>query len=255
MVVNAKDAMPAGGKLKITTHNEVLNQSDLSQHIEGSPGQFVCLEISDTGTGISKDVIPKIFDPFFTTKDLGRGTGLGLSVVYGIVKENKGWIELETEVGKGTIFKIYFPGLDLATDEEKTGETIIHKGHGEKIFVVEDDINISEIVSNILTNNGYSIVQSENIKKALIAFNNNNGNFDMVFMDVVLPDGSGIELYKQLLLRNPDLKVLFTSGYADEKARWSLIQENKYSFIPKPYKLRDLLEKIRNVISPILNNI
>jgi PAS domain S-box-containing protein len=249
LVVNAKDAMPDGGKLTITTHNIELTQTDISQHLDGSPGQYVCLEISDTGTGINREIIPKIFDPFFTTKELGRGTGLGLSVVYGIVKENSGWIELETELGKGTIFKIYFPGIDLATDKAKTEEIIVNQGHGEKIFVVEDDLNIREIVYTILTNNGYSIIQSENIKKALILFNNNNGNFDMVFMDVVLPDGSGIELYKQLLLINPNLKVLFTSGYADEKARWSIMQEKRYNFIQKPYKVNDLLKEVKNVIS------
>ena len=249
LVVNAKDAMPDGGKLIITTQNVILTQSDMAEHLDGSLGQFVCLEISDTGTGISRDIIPKIFDPFFTTKDLGRGTGLGLSVVYGIVKENSGWIELETEVGKGTIFKIYFPGIELATDNEKIEETIVHMGNGEKIFVVEDDLNIREIVNTILTNNGYSIVHAENIKKALINFNANDGKFDMVLMDVVLPDGSGIELYKQLLVINPNLKVLFTSGYADEKARWTIMQEKRYSFIQKPYKVNDLLKEIKNVIS------
>lgn len=251
LVVNAKDAMPNGGNLTIKTSNIFLTQADKIHHPDGVIGQYVCLEVSDSGTGISEGVKSKIFDPFFTTKEHGKGTGLGLSVVYGIVKQNNGWIELETEIGIGTCFKIFFPGLDIVMEDDEDNGLSINKysGKGEKIFIVEDDPDIRNMVHDTLTNYGYSIIKAKSIKQALESFKENNGNFDLVFMDIVLPDGSGIELYEQLHLINPDLKVLFTSGYADEKARWSIIQEKNYDFIQKPYVAKDLLKAIRKKIS------
>jgi signal transduction histidine kinase/ActR/RegA family two-component response regulator len=250
LIVNAKDAMPEGGKIMIKTENIILTKADLDNHPDGLPGEYVCLEVSDTGTGIRDEIKSKIFEPFFTTKEYGRGTGLGLSVVYGIAKQNEGWIELESEVGKGTSFKIFFPGYDLKVDEIILKDDIISKylGHDEKVFIVEDDSDIRNLVQNTLSNHGYEVQQSQNIKNALNIFNDNGGKFDMVFMDIVLPDGSGIEFYEKLHLLNPDLKVLFTSGYADEKAKWSIIQKKKYGFIQKPYEAIDLLKAIRRIL-------
>jgi two-component system, cell cycle sensor histidine kinase and response regulator CckA len=251
LVVNAKDAMPNGGILTIKTYNIFLNNENISEHPYGVRGEFVVLAISDTGTGMPTELIPKIFDPFFTTKEPGKGTGLGLSVVYGIVKQNNGWIEVESEVGKGTCFKIFFPGYNVSPDESEISESVIanYIGHGEKIFIIEDDPDIRNMVHSTLSNYGYMAMHSHNLKEGLKVFNENQGKFDLVFMDIVLPDGSGIEFYQQLQQLNPELKVLFTSGYADEKARWSIIQEKKYDFLQKPYEAIDLLKSIKKIIT------
>jgi two-component system, cell cycle sensor histidine kinase and response regulator CckA len=256
LVVNARDAMPNGGYLTIKTNNILISGNDITKHPSGSPGKFVCLEVSDTGTGISDEILPQIFDPFFTTKDLGKGTGLGLSVVYGVVKQNNGWIELETKIGIGTSFKIFLPGLEKTSSEVETNGFDINKysGQGEKILIVEDDNDIRSMVKRTLEKNGYSISESKDLTTAKNNIMQSNAEFDLIFLDIVLPDGSGIEFFEKIHSTYPELKVLFTSGYADEKARWSIIQEKNYNFIQKPYETLELLKSIKKVISGKPNN-
>jgi PAS domain S-box-containing protein len=249
LVINAKDAMPDGGDLSIKTENLYITEQNLSLFPKAKFDKYIILEVKDTGSGISEDIISKIFDPFFTTKTSGKGTGLGLSVVDGIVNQNQGWIDVSSEVGKGTSFKIYFPALDEEQESVTKDEQDLFssKGAGERILVLEDEQGILELASTTLTANGYRVFEAINLKTALNILEKEKGNFDLVFSDIILPDGSGIDFYEKAIENYPNLKVLFTSGYADEKGKWDNIQKKNYKFIQKPYKIFELLVEIKRI--------
>jgi PAS domain S-box-containing protein len=251
LVVNAKDAMPEGGDLTIQTKNLLIEEKNIYCFPKAKPGKYVVLEVKDTGIGINDEIISKIFDPFFTTKEVGKGTGLGLSVVEGIVNQNQGWIDVSSEVGKGTTFKIYFPVIEKTVSEDKKTINILNlaQGNGEKILVLEDEHNIRELAKSTLTMRGYDVFEAMNIASAFRILEVEAGKFDLIFSDIILPDGSGIDFYEEAILKYPDLKVLFTSGYADEKGKWEKIQKNNYKFIQKPYKILELLSEIKKQLS------
>jgi PAS domain S-box-containing protein len=250
LVVNSKDAMPNGGDLTIRTYNFLIGEEDIGKLLHAKQGKYIILEIKDTGTGISEEIISKIFDPFFTTKESGRGTGLGLSVVHGIVVQNQGWIDVSSEEGKGTTFKIYFPAVEKDSGDEKIIINSLNqfKGDSERILVLEDDHNIREMTKQALTGNGYIVIEAMNIQKAFDILEKEKGNFDLIFSDIILPDGSGIDFFEKAILIYPNLKVLFTSGYIDEKVNWQNIKEKKYDFIQKPYEIITLLKVIHEKI-------
>jgi two-component system, cell cycle sensor histidine kinase and response regulator CckA len=247
LIINAKDAMPDGGELTIRTKNILINENNLNFFPKAQKGGHVVLEVEDTGTGIENEIISKIFDPFFTTKSSGKGTGLGLSVVDGIVNQNGGWIDVSSEIKKGTIFKIYFPAIDIESDNKiiAKNEFLYVRGNGEKIMVLEDEPGIRDLAYTTLTANGYQVFEVATIKSALSLIQTETGKFDLIFSDIVLPDGSGIDFYEKAILEYPDLKILFTSGYANEKAKWENIQKKNYAFIQKPYKIFELLAEIK----------
>ncbi len=251
LVVNAKDAMPNGGELTIRTKNIMIDDNNIRLFPKAKKGGHVILEVEDTGSGIDDEIISKIFDPFFTTKSSGKGTGLGLSVVDGIVNQNKGWIDVFSKVGKGTELKIYFPVTEQIVKVDMfTGNNLtLMRGNGEKILVLEDEKGIRELTNITLTTNGYQVFEAMNIETAFHVLESENGMFDLIFSDIILPDGSGIDFYEKASLKYSNLKVLFTSGYADEKGKWEKIQKNNYAFISKPYKILELLNQIKKQLS------
>jgi len=250
LVVNAQDAMPDGGKITVKTENVVIDKN-LSKVIpEALPGRFVRFSVEDSGAGIDKAILDKIFEPFFTTKDVGVGTGLGLSVVYGIIKQHAGWINVYSEPGTGTIFKVYLPAVSEKIDDI-TKDTISFEnlqGNGERILLVEDEEGIRGFAAEALRKNGYTIFEAANAKEAFDLFKNESGNFDLVFSDVVMPGKSGLELVDELLSGKPDLQVLLCSGYSDKKSQWSEIKKRGFRFLQKPYGVSDLLKSIKEMI-------
>jgi signal transduction histidine kinase/ActR/RegA family two-component response regulator len=252
LAVNARDAMPKGGKLVLETKNVILDESVIAHMPDSRPGHFVCFSVSDTGKGMAKDVLQRIFEPFFSTKGIGKGTGLGLSVVYGIVKQHGGWIRVQSRPGKGTAFDVYLPATMDGSVREST-ETICagvgaHYGKGERILMIEDDEKVRQFAEKGLVQSGYAVVQAFTAFEAKERFIRENGDVDLVFVDVVLPDQSGVDLVDELMRLKPDLKVLFTSGYTDHKSQWFDIRERGFNYLQKPYGLAELLRTVRSSI-------
>jgi two-component system, cell cycle sensor histidine kinase and response regulator CckA len=248
LVINARDAMPDGGELIIKTKNVIIDEAQSLVIPESQPGEYVYISISDNGIGMGKEIIEHIFEPFFSTKKT-LGTGLGLSVVYGIVKQHEGWINVESEPNRGSIFKIFLPAIN-ARPEAEIEETppIIESGNNERILLIEDEPKVLEFISTILEESGYIVLQASNVKEAIEIFEREGGNFDLVFSDVVLPDTSGVQLAEMLHATNPSLRILLSSGYSDQKSQWETIQEKGYHFIQKPYKITDLLKVIKEIM-------
>jgi signal transduction histidine kinase/ActR/RegA family two-component response regulator len=246
LAVNARDAMPDGGTLTIATENVNLDAKYPKLSPDTYPGQFVCMSVSDTGVGMSKDMMSRIFEPFYSTKGPGEGTGLGLSVVYGIVKEHKGWIGVYSEPGQGSIFKIYLPAVtdEMAEEQGEEYYTQAYNGNGERILLVEDEEAVRDFAINVLRESGYTVFIAVTAEEALKVFDQENGNFDLLFSDIVLPGLSGLQLVEQLRSRRSDLRILLCSGYSEDKSQWSRIREEKYRFLQKPYSINELLKAV-----------
>ncbi|MCX7008260.1 MAG: ATP-binding protein, partial [Kiritimatiellaeota bacterium] len=239
LAINARDAMPKGGQLLLRTTNVKLSAEDLPLHPEGRAGHFVCLSITDNGTGMSREVQAHIFEPFFTTKEQGKGTGLGLSTVYGIIKQHDGWITVYSEPGLGTTFRVYLPALDDTSVVAPAAAVEIPPptAHGERILIIEDDALVRRMAQQMLTRHGYRAVAVGSCAEALSAYNN---LFALVLCDVILPDGNGLDLARQLQKQRPDLRCVLTSGYADIHERWPEIEQNRWPFLIKPFNQLDL---------------
>ena len=248
LTVNALDSMPNGGELIISTQNLTLNGKQRKITSEGGDERFVCLTVQDTGHGIDRQTLQHIFEPFFTTKAPTKGTGLGLSVVYGIIKQHKGWIDVQSKKGRGTTFKIYLPATPLVKLAESEKQGSIYECNGERILIVEDEGAVRKYVKEALLENGYPICEASSAKEALYIFDRENGEFDLVISDVVLPEINGINLVELLLMRKPDLKVLLTSGYMDHKSQWPIIKERGFRFLQKPFELNDLYKAVREAL-------
>jgi len=251
LAVNARDAMPKGGRLTIKTENVALSEGDSQDISEARSGQFVCISIADTGFGMDAKTVERIFEPFFTTKEVGRGTGLGLSVVYGIVKQHEGWINVYSKPGKGSVFKVYLSALLTKAHQKNAKEEIPIQqlqGKGERILVVEDEEEVRKLTVRMLRKNNYRVNEASNAQEALNVFEQERGMFTLVLSDVVLPDQTGLELVDKLLLRQPKLRVLLMSGYTDHKSQWPVIQKKGFRFLQKPYALPDLLRTLREII-------
>ncbi|MBN2008778.1 response regulator [candidate division KSB1 bacterium] len=250
LAINSSDAMPEGGVISIITENTTITDDYCRDQAFARPGEFVQLTVSDTGTGIPPHVLENIFEPFFSTKGPRQGTGLGLSVVYGIVKQHEGWITVHSEVNKGTVFQIYFPvESELPKDEpDYYVEMTSLKGNGERILLIEDEISVSRVATKALLENGYVVFSTFSTSEAMEVFQKENGNFDLIFSDVVLPDKTGIEFMEEILKTHPQMHVLLSSGYTDQKSQWPIIKAKGFRFVQKPYALIDLLKAIRELI-------
>ncbi|MFQ5353829.1 MAG: ATP-binding protein, partial [Thermodesulfobacteriota bacterium] len=249
--VNARDAMPGGGKLTISTENVPHASAKHAGPGRDSPRGEVCITVRDTGTGISEDVIQRIFEPFFSTKETGKGTGLGLSVVYGVVKQHEGWIDVESEPDHGSVFRVFLPAVADAPEVQSEAGAVLHKGHGgegRRVLLIEDDTRVRSVAVDALRENGYTVFEAESGEEAMEIFRGEANGFDLIFSDVVLPDISGLELLEKILEQRPHQKVLLTSGYVGDKARWDVINERGYRFLQKPYSLVDLFETVDSVI-------
>jgi PAS domain S-box-containing protein len=254
LVVNARDAMPRGGRLVLKTENLDMDEAEGRIVPDGKVGRFVRLTVSDTGTGMDKETQQHIFEPFFTTKEVGKGTGLGLSVVYGVIKQHGGWVNVYSEMGVGSTFKIYLPaaaGNDRTEEPVKGPSLDSVRGRGERVLLIEDEKRLNQFIRRALTENGYDVMAAENADQAIRLFERENGRFDLVLSDVVLPGKDGLELLNDLLSRKPDLKVLLSSGYTDHKNQWPIIRKKGYRFLPKPYSLIELLISIRDALSEL----
>jgi len=247
LAVNASDAMEKGGKLTIKTENGLIDEYYSSLLHNSRPGNFVCLSISDSGEGIDDKTLQYIFEPFYSTKKVG--TGLGLSVVYGIVKQHNGWINVYSKPGKGTVFRVYFPAVSGKERDKNNREVSLKslRGNGEKILLVDDEESIRKNTSEYLLNYGYNVSEAVNAREAAEIFKGENGNFSLCFSNIDLPDKSGKTLVEELRTMKPDIKVLFSSGYTVKQLRGFDIGEEEYAFLQKPHSLAELLGRIKEL--------
>ncbi|HTV40361.1 MAG TPA: response regulator [Candidatus Sulfotelmatobacter sp.] len=237
LAINARDAMPRGGRLRIETSVVDLDYLSAQRHPDGRPGRFICLAVADNGCGMEPALVQRIFEPFFTTKEMGKGTGLGLATVYGVVKQYQGWIEVQSEVGVGSTFKIFLPASEqiaaAATDTATLPENL--QGARETVLLAEDESALLELMQYVLGQYNYNILTASCAAQALQVWEANQGRVDLLLTDVVMPGGmSGRELAAELKKRKPDLKVILTSGFnAGMMAREPSTGET--TFLPKPY--------------------
>ena len=249
LLVNSRDAMPDGGRITLESAKCFLPESYCRNHPGVKPGEYAMLTVSDTGTGMSREVMEQIFDPFFTTKEVGRGTGLGLATVHGIVNQNQGSIDVFSEPGQGTTFKIYLPRCDEDQRPEDTKKESMGspKGH-ETVLLVEDEEPLLEIAKSILQAQGYTVLHAAAPVEALLVADQHQGEIHLVIADVILPGMNGRELVQRLQVARPRMKSLYMSGYtADVIAHHGILDRN-LSFIEKPFSSRSLAEKVREVL-------
>ncbi|MFA6003862.1 MAG: PAS domain S-box protein [Elusimicrobiota bacterium] len=245
--VNSRDAMPAGGQLTIKTSLVLVDEDTLKSSPKARAGLFVRLSVSDTGSGISPEHLPHIFEPFFTTKDIGRGTGLGLATVFGIVEQHQGWISLESSVGAGTTFHIHLPRPDkpLPTGASPQ-EPAAAPGGTETVLIVEDDATVRRLVHRLLEGHGYHVIEAATAREAVQAWQQHKAAIDLLLTDVVMPQGtSGQELAETLLAERPSLKVIYCSGYSEDMLGQGKLRLTEHNFLEKPFDLHLMLSKIR----------
>jgi len=252
LVLNARDAMRGGGTLTIKPKNVILKKEPRLHPEEIKPGRYVCLSVHDTGTGIDKQVLPHIFEPFFTTKEQGRGTGLGLSVIYGIVRDHDGYINVKSSKERGTTFKIFLPAFNFEAQpfQAKTSQvgTEQLRGHGEIILLVEDDQDIMNLTRDLLTDNNYVVHACRGVSDAAFVFSREKGSCDLLVSDLILPDGRGTDLALLLRQSKSSLAILLVSGYTDNWADLERIEKEGLSFLSKPYTSEILLRKVAEVL-------
>ncbi|MBI3651160.1 MAG: response regulator [Acidobacteria bacterium] len=248
LAVNARDAMPQGGQLILATANVTLQAEELANHGEMPPGQYVLLTIRDTGCGIDEKHLSKIFDPFFTTKETGKGTGLGLATVYGIVRQSGGYISVTSQTQHGTTFKLFFPCLEQAPDlplTESRGEVV---GGKETILLVEDEEVVRRLAHEVLKGQGYKVLVAACGDEAISLCNQYQDSIHLLVTDVVMPQMSGAQVREHISRKCPHIRVLFMSGYMDQAITYNGIVDSVSAFIQKPFTPSALLQKIRAVL-------
>ncbi|MFA5795443.1 MAG: PAS domain S-box protein [Candidatus Brocadiia bacterium] len=269
LVINARDAMPSGGQITIKTGNTDITTEQTQRMPESRTGFFVRISVQDAGVGMNREIMGHLFEPFFTTKERGKGTGLGLSVVYGIVKQHNGWIDVRSEMvqptrpntrlndssgqdsgrpGGGTVFDVYLPVMtvqkaDKLEDKPKKPALKL-KTANLRILLIEDEEDIKDVVAFGLRKSGYHVFEAASVAETLRIFEQEKGKFDVVFSDIILPDGNGVSLVKNLLEINPQLKVILSSGYIDDRLQLKTIEDKGYKFISKPYNVTRLVNAI-----------
>jgi PAS domain S-box-containing protein len=248
LVANARDAMPDGGTLVMRT--EIFSMDDEFPHAHGygKPGTYACLSVTDTGTGMDEKTRDRIFDPFFTTKEIGKGTGLGLAMVYGMIKQHDGYINVYSEPGLGTTFRIYLPLVSQDIQEIAKAETLFPAGDGETVLLAEDSECVRKSSREILENYGYAVIEAKDGEDAIEKFSRHKDQIDIVILDVVMPKKSGREVYDMVKNIRPDMKVLFTSGYTADIITRKGILEDTLHFIAKPVLPINLLTKIKELL-------
>jgi two-component system cell cycle sensor histidine kinase/response regulator CckA len=262
LAVNARDAMPDGGKLTVRTANVSAQEAEKLSYKGMPSADYVRIDVTDTGTGIPSDIVDKIFEPFFSTKEVGKGTGLGLSTVYGIVKQTGGFIYVDSEAGKGTSFRIFLPRHHAEQElpeaaangaakeqpaEAKRAADLTGQG---TILLVEDEEGLRSLNARGLRSRGYSVIEASNGVEAMEALEQKNGAVDLVVSDVVMPEMDGPTLLKAMRDRNPDLKIIFVSGYAEDAFEKSLPENQQFAFLAKPFALSALVAKVKETMAP-----
>ncbi len=249
LLVNARDAITGTGKITIQTGIETFDAAYCTMHPKYSPGDFAVLSVHDDGSGMDKDTLEQIFEPFFTTKDESKGTGLGLATVYGIVKQNDGFVTVHSEPEKGTCFKIFLPRHGDLVDKEMDQETArIPQGKGETVLLVEDDPPVLKLARTVLETLGYKVVTAATPKEALAQAKIYPEKIHMMLTDVVMPEMNGRQLAEQLVLLRPDTKILYMSGYSTDVITETGVLEKGTAFMNKPFAVRDMAVKVREVL-------
>jgi PAS domain S-box-containing protein len=248
LTVNARDAMPDGGRIIIETSGAEFDDADSSRSSYCRAGSFVCLSVTDTGTGIPPEILSKIFEPFFTTKEAGKGTGLGLATVFGIAQQHQGWVDVQSEVGRGTTFKVYFPRL-LGKKAEKSAQPALKdmRGGAETILLAEDDPSLRVAIRTALSQLGYRILEAPTGAKAMEVWKENRNEIRLLLTDLIMPGGmTGKDLVHAILQENPKLNVVYMSGYSAEISGKGLVLNEGVNFLAKPFRPAKLAEVVRN---------
>ncbi|MFW6087050.1 MAG: ATP-binding protein, partial [Myxococcota bacterium] len=248
LVVNARDAMPHGGSLTIETQNVQLDAEYAAEHLGVTPGSYVMLAVSDTGTGMDKTTREHIFEPFFTTKARGKGTGLGLSTVFGIVQQNGGTVWVYSEPGEGTTFKVYLPKSDGVEGVVAPSVSVATVRGSETVLLVEDDSQVRGVVRSVLAHNGYHVLEAQDGGEALLLCERYDGAIHVVVTDVVMPQMSGVELAGRLVSSRGDMKVLYMSGYTDDAMTQHRTLVPGTPLLEKPITPESLLHRLRQVL-------
>jgi signal transduction histidine kinase/ActR/RegA family two-component response regulator len=251
LAVNARDAMPKNGKLIVAVEPVLVGAVYAEMHPDARSGNFIRLRVADNGAGMDAATMSRIFEPFFTTKEVGKGTGLGLATAYGIVKQHEGWIEVNSEPGKGTTFDVFFPATDeMASNAKVEIQSASTVGGGtETILIVEDEPILREMARNILENYGYQIMEASSGREAFDIWDQRTGKIDLLLTDMVMPEGvSGVELAEKLLTEKPDLKIVFTSGYTANEVSAAMLEKTRANFLQKPYTHNELAKIVRNCL-------
>ncbi len=251
LAVNARDAMPDRGGLTIITKNATLDQEYCKVHVGAKPGEYVMLSVSDTGHGMEKAAIEHIFEPFYTTKEMGRGTGLGLAMVYGIVKQHDGHITCYSELGHGTIFNVYFPAIERQLEPDLEESSVMPAFGTETILLVNDEEFVRDLGSRILSKAGYNVLTATNGREALDIFEKERTRIALVILDLIMPEIGGKECLEELRRIDPQLKVLIASGLSDAASVRESIRIGAKGFMYKPFKSRELLRQVRKVLDEV----
>lgn len=250
LVVNARDAMPRGGEIVVTTENIHVDEKLCKVCAQARPGDFVRVSVRDSGVGMDQDTMMHLAEPFFTTKKPGEGTGMGLAVVYGIIKQHGGWMQVESKPHEGSLFSAYLPATARVVEKERDKQVPPKglQGKGERILFIEDNNAVRKFGTRGLSEQGYTVFAAANAQEAEVIFEKEGGNFDLIFSDVVLPDESGPMVVERLLKRKPGITAVFTTGYSKGRADWSIIEKGAYSYLLKPYSLSDMLAFLHNAL-------
>jgi PAS domain S-box-containing protein len=248
LATNARDAMPGGGCLTISTELVELDEEYLKRYNYGKPGEYALISVTDTGAGMDSRTRERIFEPFFTTKEVGKGTGLGLSMVYGIIKQHNGYINVYSELGKGTTFKIYLPVIELEVKEIETAIPTAPAGGTETILLAEDDKEVRNLIKDILQKFGYKVIEAVDGEDTIKKFMDDKDKIQLLILDVIMPKKSGKEAYAEIKNIRPDVKALFTSGYAAETIFKKGLFEEGIHLVSKPLLPKELLKKVREVL-------
>jgi PAS domain S-box-containing protein len=250
LAVNARDAMPDGGTIAIRTSAITLNGDAQARHPEARAGEFVCLSVADTGKGMDETVRARIFEPFFTTKGLNNGTGMGLATVYGIVKQHEGWVEVETAIGKGSVFSVFLPSTDREPEQDEHASfTPVPDSGRHTILVVEDDAAVRSLVVEILQSFNYRVIEAETGDDAIAGWPRWRDEVDLLLTDMVMPgDANGLDVARHCLSENPNLKVIYSSGYSSELFDSNVQLEEGVNYLPKPYLSGKLTAVIRKAL-------
>ena len=249
VILNARDAMPSGGTINITTSILELEDTFISIHGYGTKGVYAVISFTDAGTGMNEQTKRKAFEPFFTTRETGSGLGLGLAIVYGTIKSHKGFVNIYSEAGMGTTVRVYLPVSDMPRDSSSEGQ-FVPAGQGETILLAEDDQHVLNIMTSILQQFGYKVIAAATGEAALELFREASGRIDLAMLDAILPGISGAELHDEFIRLRPDARIILTSGYTPELLTAKGLTRTGVPFIAKPVSPRDLLRQIRKVLEP-----
>ena len=249
LAVNSRDAMPDGGRLSIETCAVEFDEASVAQMPQASPGSFACLSVSDTGSGISPEVLPRIFDPFFPTKDIGKGTGLGLATVFGVVLQHHGWITVNSKVGSGTTFRVFLPRREKSSPPSSQTTAAPMRGGSEGILLVEDEMPVRKLVQKVLTRLGYRVFDASNGVNALEVWKQHKDEIQLMLTDLVMPDGiNGKNLAEQIRRDIPRFKVIYMSGYSADVADGNTPLHEGVNFLVKPFEASKLAQTVRSML-------